>query len=134
MQTVGLSVRMSNESNSKECLPPQYITCLACGSVGAASAGAVSVIVVIGDVEGYIKEFGYMGKQELQARGASLESGRAGRLRGVGRWRKGNGQRQKCVSVEVALLEGYFPLGVPPRSYLTRPASPWAEGAEQHLI
>ena len=66
--------------NSKEGLPPQYITCLACGSVGAASAGAVSAIVVIGDVEDYIKEDGYTGKQELQVRGASLQSRRAGRL------------------------------------------------------
>ena len=41
---------------SKEGLPPQYITCLACGSVGAASAGAVSAIVVIGNMESYIKE------------------------------------------------------------------------------
>ena len=69
-----------------------------------------------------------MGKQELRAQGASLESRRAGRLRGgLRRWRKGNGERQKCVSVKVALLD------VPPRYYLTRPASPWAEGAEQHL-
>ena len=44
--------------NCKECLPPQYITCLACGSVGTASAGAVSAIVVIGNVKGYIKENG----------------------------------------------------------------------------
>ena len=45
-------------SKSKKCLPPQYITCLAWGSVGAASACVVSAIVVIGYVEGYIKEDG----------------------------------------------------------------------------
>ena len=53
--------------HSKEGLPPQYITCLACGSVGAASAGAVSAIVVIGGMEGYMKEGGYTGKQDSQA-------------------------------------------------------------------
>lgn len=51
--------------NNKEGLPPQYITCLACGSVGAASAGAVSAIVVIGDVGGYIRVDGYTGKQDV---------------------------------------------------------------------
>ena len=58
MQTVGLSVRMAMNSNRKVSVPPQYTTCLACGSVGAASAGAVSAIVMIGDAEGYIKKDG----------------------------------------------------------------------------
>ena len=57
---------------SKEGIPPQYITCLACGSVGAASAAAVSAIVVIGNMESYIKEVWYTGKQELQAQWASF--------------------------------------------------------------
>ena len=35
-------------SNSKVSVPPQYTTCLACGSVGAASTGAVSAIVMVG--------------------------------------------------------------------------------------
>ena len=43
---------------SKVSVPPQYTTCLAWGSVGAASAGAISAIAVIEDVEGYIKEDG----------------------------------------------------------------------------
>ena len=59
-------------ATSKEGLPPQYITCLACGSVGAASAAAVSAIVVIGNMESYIKEDWYTGKQELQAQSASF--------------------------------------------------------------
>ena len=50
--------------HGKEDLPPQYITCLACGSVGAASTGAVSAIVVNGYVESCIKE-GDTGKQGL---------------------------------------------------------------------
>ena len=54
-------------SKSKEGLPPQYITCLACGSVGAASAGAVSAIVMIEDVQGYTKEDGHTSNQNLEA-------------------------------------------------------------------
>ena len=54
-------------SNSKEGLPPQYITCLACGSVGAASAGAVSAIVVIEGVQDYNKEDGHTSSQNLEA-------------------------------------------------------------------
>ena len=73
--------------------------------------------MVIGDVEGYIREDGIIGKQELQARGASLQGRRAGMVY----WRKGNGQRRKCISVKVALLEGHVPLGVLPLSYLTPP-------------
>lgn len=59
-------------STRKEGLPPQYITCRACGSVGAASAAAVSAIVVIGNMESYIKEDWYTGKQKLQAQDASF--------------------------------------------------------------
>ena len=54
-------------SNSKEDLPPQYITCLACGSVGAASAGAVSAIMVVGDGEGYSQEDGHTSNSNLEA-------------------------------------------------------------------
>ena len=54
-------------SNSEGGLPPQYITCLACGSVGAVSAGAVSAMVVIGDVEGYSQEDGHTSNSNLEA-------------------------------------------------------------------
>ena len=65
-------------SNSKEELPPQYITCLACGSVGAGSAGAVSAIVVIEGVQAYNKEDGHTSSQNLEARGVSRQSCGAG--------------------------------------------------------
>lgn len=54
-------------SNSTEGLPPQYITCLACGSIGAASAGAVSAIVVIEGEQAYNKEDGHTSSQNLEA-------------------------------------------------------------------
>lgn len=65
---------------SKEGLPPQYMTCLACGSVGAASAGAVPAIVVTRDVQDYTKVGGHTSNCNLGAWDVSHQSRGAGSL------------------------------------------------------